>query len=403
MSQKSVSIAGSETLSSAADRESPWNPPPRLRASPFRRIPARCAIAELRKAGVTIRLPDQPFPPSPCLLMERAGEVVTREELRDTLWAADTFVDFDTGLNSIVRKLRDTLGDSADHPEFIETLPRRGYRFIASVTPATPDRIPQPDARAATTAGCVRDGRRGLPAGWWLAAAIGTARPCPRTWMVGPGACRCCTDRRWIARRSAIRAPHERLIPQPTTLYMKGVAAAGVLTYEGHRNASPISRMLSQSSRTLRWPMRASDPRSCSSCTWVRCRRVRRCRKRRRPRARRSSSTTRFRWRIKRSRRSCTLTTGRWEDAEKEAAARAGAREEPGRAFDDGAHPEWAVRAGHCSSRARPSDWIRCRSQPPSTSRPPSARRDSTIARSRNTGMPSRSPRAGRADTSSSA
>ena len=89
--------------------------------------------AELRKAGVTIRLPDQPFRLL-LLLLDRAGEVVTREELRDTLWPADTFVDFDTGLNSIVRKLRDTLGDSAEHPGFIETLPRRGYRFIALVT-----------------------------------------------------------------------------------------------------------------------------------------------------------------------------------------------------------------------------------------------------------------------------
>src|SRR6185503_7278086 len=90
-----------------------------------------------------------------------------------TLWAADTFVDFDTGLNSIVRKLRDTLGDSADHPEFIETLPRRGYRFIALVTPAAADRIPQPGARAGTTAGW--SARPAWIAGALVAAAaIGT-------------------------------------------------------------------------------------------------------------------------------------------------------------------------------------------------------------------------------------
>ena len=107
---------------------------------------------ELRRSGMTVRLPDQPFRLL-LLLLERAGEVVTREELRDTLWAADTFVDFDTGLNSIVRKLRDALGDSAEHPSFIETLPRRGYRFIAVVTPGTPDQIPQPEARGAATTG----------------------------------------------------------------------------------------------------------------------------------------------------------------------------------------------------------------------------------------------------------
>jgi TolB-like protein/DNA-binding winged helix-turn-helix (wHTH) protein/Flp pilus assembly protein TadD len=87
---------------------------------------------ELRKHGVKIKLQDQPFQIL-ALLLERPGEVVTRDELQHKLWPADTFVDFDNGLNTAIKRLRDTLGDSADTPHFVETLPRRGYRFIASV------------------------------------------------------------------------------------------------------------------------------------------------------------------------------------------------------------------------------------------------------------------------------
>ena len=87
---------------------------------------------ELRKAGVKIRLQDQPFQIL-VMLLERQSEVVTRQELREKLWPADTFVDFEHGVNSAVARLREALGDSADSPRYIETLPRRGYRFIASV------------------------------------------------------------------------------------------------------------------------------------------------------------------------------------------------------------------------------------------------------------------------------
>src|SRR5207244_2962471 len=72
----------------------------------------------------------------PTVLLQRPGEVVTREELRSQNWPADTFVDFDNSLNTAINKLREALGDSADNPRFIETLPRRGYRFIAPVTGA---------------------------------------------------------------------------------------------------------------------------------------------------------------------------------------------------------------------------------------------------------------------------
>src|SRR5688572_19985067 len=81
---------------------------------------------ELRKQGMRLRVPGPPIDILLCLL-ERPGEVVARDDLRTRLWAADTFVDFDHGLNSAVNRLREALGDSAENPRFIETLPRRGY------------------------------------------------------------------------------------------------------------------------------------------------------------------------------------------------------------------------------------------------------------------------------------
>ena len=95
------------------------------------------ASGELRRQGLKIGLQDQPFRLL-ALLLERAGEVVTREELRDKLWPADTFVDFDHSLNTAVRKLREALGDSAETPRYVETLARRGYRFVAPVAEPGP-------------------------------------------------------------------------------------------------------------------------------------------------------------------------------------------------------------------------------------------------------------------------
>ena len=85
---------------------------------------------ELRKSGSLLALQQQPLQLL-SVLLERPGELVTREDLRKRLWPDDTFVDFEHGLNAAVKRLRDTLGDSADSPRFVETVPRRGYRFIA--------------------------------------------------------------------------------------------------------------------------------------------------------------------------------------------------------------------------------------------------------------------------------
>ena len=90
------------------------------------------AAGELRKNGTRIRLQEQPFQIL-AYLLDRAGDVVTREELRQKLWPADTFVDVDHSLNTAINKLREALGDSASSPRYVETLARRGYRFLAPV------------------------------------------------------------------------------------------------------------------------------------------------------------------------------------------------------------------------------------------------------------------------------
>src|SRR5467141_1324393 len=99
---------------------------------------------ELRKEGRLVKLQEQPFRVL-SLLLERSGEVVTRNELRQNLWPADTFVDFDHGLNSAVARLREALRDSADKPRFIETVAKRGYRFIGTLDDSVPAVSSVPD------------------------------------------------------------------------------------------------------------------------------------------------------------------------------------------------------------------------------------------------------------------
>jgi DNA-binding winged helix-turn-helix (wHTH) protein len=94
---------------------------------------------ELRKYGLRVRLQEQPFQVL-AMLLEHPGEVVTREELQKKLWPADTFVDFDHGLNKAINKLRDALGDSAESPRFVETVARHGYENSKSEHPTEPQR-----------------------------------------------------------------------------------------------------------------------------------------------------------------------------------------------------------------------------------------------------------------------
>ena len=126
---------------------------------------------ELRRQGLKVKLQDQPFQVL-MMLLECPGEVVTRETLQKKLWPTDTFVDFERGLNRTINKLREALVDEADNPRFIETLPRRGYRFLAPVDGrsqlaiVTPDRPYQEDDPVAAIA---VSGRQVLP---WVAAGV---------------------------------------------------------------------------------------------------------------------------------------------------------------------------------------------------------------------------------------
>jgi len=104
----------------------------RIRRTCFGAFEVDLRSGEVHKYGIRLKIQDQPFQVL-ALLLEHSGEVVTREELRRKLWPADTFVDFDTGLNSAIKKLRDVLSDSAEEHRYIETLHRRGYRFVAPV------------------------------------------------------------------------------------------------------------------------------------------------------------------------------------------------------------------------------------------------------------------------------
>src|SRR5713226_9828640 len=107
-------------------------PVPAGRFARFATFEVDLAAGELRKHGIKIKLQEQPFQILD-LLLEHAGEVVTREEIRDRLWPSDTFVDFDNSLNAAISKLRQAVGDTAENPRFVETLARRGYRFLAPV------------------------------------------------------------------------------------------------------------------------------------------------------------------------------------------------------------------------------------------------------------------------------
>ena len=100
---------------------------------------------QLTRNGTKLRLPQQPLQLL-AVLLERPGEILTRDELRQRLWSSDVFVDFDHGLNKSIQKLRDALGDSATSPRYIETIPRVGYRFIAPVRNGT--RPLEPDVAA---------------------------------------------------------------------------------------------------------------------------------------------------------------------------------------------------------------------------------------------------------------
>src|SRR5262245_59924529 len=132
---------------------------PRLRdkgSVRFGRFELDVEARELRSAAARVRLQEQPFAILQ-LMLDRPGQVITREELRRRLWPDGTFVDFEHSLNAAMKRLRSALGDDADHPTFIETLPRRGYRFIAGLA------CSEPSSPAAKTAEASRPRLAVLP------------------------------------------------------------------------------------------------------------------------------------------------------------------------------------------------------------------------------------------------
>jgi Tol biopolymer transport system component/DNA-binding winged helix-turn-helix (wHTH) protein len=166
---------------------------------------------ELRRNGTRIRLQEQPFQIL-ALLLERPGEVVTREELQGRLWPADTYVDFDHSLNAAVRRLRDALGDSAENPRFVETVARRGYRLLVPVVVPGNGAIttsPLPEVVSERTQGASFHRRTwwiagtvsaailvgaGLFAGWWLGRkSTTTATVSPRQLTANPSKARVLT------------------------------------------------------------------------------------------------------------------------------------------------------------------------------------------------------------------
>jgi DNA-binding winged helix-turn-helix (wHTH) protein len=110
---------------------------PRARVLRFDDFELDVSAGQLRKRGLRLRLQGQPLQVL-AVLLNRAGDVVTYEEIRSQIWSADTFVDFDHSLHNAIARLRETLGDSAETPRYIETLPRHGYRFIAPVESEEP-------------------------------------------------------------------------------------------------------------------------------------------------------------------------------------------------------------------------------------------------------------------------
>src|SRR6202163_2502114 len=114
---------------------------PRSQRIAFDNFAVDLRSGEVRKNGARIRLQAQPFQLLG-LLLENSGEVVTREEICSQLWPADTFVDFEHSLAAAVNKIREALGDAADNPRYVETLPKRGYRFIGKIKPTPALEVP---------------------------------------------------------------------------------------------------------------------------------------------------------------------------------------------------------------------------------------------------------------------
>lgn len=187
---------------------------------------------ELRRRGLKIRLPDQSFQILR-LLLSRAGEVVTREELRHALWTSETFVDFEVGLNSAIRKLREALDDSPENARFVETLPRRGYRFIAPVNPPAVDQPRESEAPTKTA----NPSRRGLRAAWVAAALLLTATIAAFGVVYARGGFITAAVGHSPAASATSQQGRRTIHPDAYDAYLKGVKTLGARRYEDFRTA----------------------------------------------------------------------------------------------------------------------------------------------------------------------
>jgi TolB-like protein/DNA-binding winged helix-turn-helix (wHTH) protein/cytochrome c-type biogenesis protein CcmH/NrfG len=192
---------------------------------------------ELRRSGLRVRLPGQPFEILR-LLLEKPGELITREELRRTLWPSDTFVDFDHGLNAAVNKLREALGDSADSPRYVETIPRRGYRFLAPVErvgTASTSAAPEIPAASGETPGSVE--RRRIPA---LAIAAGALAALLVIVLLAARARRDGTARSATPVRAIAVLPFEELDAEPGAEYFADGMTEALITRLSQIGALPV-------------------------------------------------------------------------------------------------------------------------------------------------------------------
>jgi len=188
---------------------------------------------ELRKGPTLLKVPYQPIEILKALL-ERPGALVTREQLRERLWPSDTFVDFEHGLNAAVRRIREALGDSADAPKYIETLPRRGYRFIATVESVSAVAIPQPVQTHRSRIG--------------LAAAIVAVVAALAVWIT------------WTGRSGSLSAPRVPPSSIPVTSF-QGVEADPDLSPDGNQVAFAWQRDTEDDLNVYVMSVDSGDPR----------------------------------------------------------------------------------------------------------------------------------------------
>ena len=147
------------------------SPAPRQRRIAFDNFDVDLRAGELRKNGSRIRLQAQPFRLL-VLLLENAGEVVTRDEICHELWPDNTFVDFEHGLAAAIKKIREAIGDSAENPRYVETLPKRGYRFVGKIKSEAPEVLPVvPKSESGELAAASKSSARRYRG--WLIAALG--------------------------------------------------------------------------------------------------------------------------------------------------------------------------------------------------------------------------------------